>query len=68
MLDPELDLAGVGDKARRRASNGYEIMSVKGGRYCGAQYSMQSTPPKLSGEELAKGLGALCNKLFAASS
>jgi len=62
-----VDLPGVGDQARRRATNGYDVVSAKGKRYCGAGYSMQSTAASLSGEELAKRLGALCNKLFAAS-
>jgi len=63
-----VDLPGVGDQARRRASNGYEVVSKKGKLYCGAGFSMQSTPTSLSGEELAKRLGALCNKLFAVNS
>ena len=62
-----VDLPDVGDQARRRASNGYDVVSRKGKHYCGAGYSMQSTATSLSGEELAKRLGALCNKLFAAS-
>ncbi len=62
-----VDLPGVGDQARRRASNGREVVSKKGDRYCGATFSMQSTDTKLGAEELAKRLGALCNKLFAAS-
>lgn len=62
-----VDLPGVGDHARRRASNGREVLSKKGDLYCGATFSMQSTDTKLSAEELSKRLGALCNKLFAAS-
>ena len=62
-----VDLPGVGEQARRRASDGQDVLSRKGKLYCGAEFSMQSTPTSLSGEELAKRLGALCNKLFAVS-
>ena len=61
-----VDLPGVGDQARWHAASG-DVLSRKGKLYCGAEFSMQSTPASLSGEELAKRLGALCNKLFAAS-
>jgi hypothetical protein len=63
-----VDLPGVGDQARRRASNDYECVSRKGNSYCAAGFSMQSNPTSLGGEELAKRLGALCNKLFAVNS
>jgi hypothetical protein len=61
------DLPGAGDQARRRASSGCDVVSKKGDLYCGAGFSMRSTSTSLSGAELAKRLGALCNKLFTAS-
>ncbi len=62
-----VDLPGVGDQARRLASNGDEVMSRKGKLYCSADFSRQSIDANLDGEELARRLGALCNKLFAAN-
>jgi hypothetical protein len=60
-----VDLPGVGDQARRRASNGYEVLSKKGRLYCFASRSSNTTA-NIGGEELAKRLGALCNKVFTA--
>jgi hypothetical protein len=61
-----VDLLRVGDQARRRASNGYEVLSRKGNLYCFASRS-SNTETSIGAEELAKRLGALCNKVFAAS-
>lgn len=65
-------LPGVGDRAVRKASDGTEIDSKKGKVYCSillsgiGQYGTNGEFTKSRGEELAKKLGALCNKYFAA--
>jgi hypothetical protein len=61
-----VDLPGVGDQARRRASNGFEVLSRKGNLYCFASRS-SNTETSIGAEALAKRLGALCNKVFAAN-
>ncbi|OOG56843.1 hypothetical protein B0E48_12215 [Rhodanobacter sp. C03] len=62
-----VDLPGVGDQARRRASNGFEVLSRKGKLYCFASRS-SNTDTNIGAEALAKRLGALCNKVFAVGS
>src|SRR5450432_57167 len=65
-------LPGVGDRAVRKASDGTEILAKKGNVYCVVellgigQEGTVSDFTKARGEELAKRLGALCNKYFAA--
>jgi hypothetical protein len=65
-------LPGVGDRAVRKASDGTEILAKKGNVYCAVellgigQAGTESDFTKARGEELAKRLGALCNKYFAA--
>ena len=65
-------LAGIGERAVRLASNGTEILAKKGKVYCAVellgigQSGTESDFTKTRGEELAKKLGALCGKYFAA--
>lgn len=59
-------LPGVGDQAVRRASDGSEIASKKGNMYCSVSILGDAPGKRLGGEELAKRLGALCNKVFSA--
>jgi|GEM_PF-1884202 len=65
-------LPGVGERAVRKANDGTELLSKKGSVYCSVvllgmgESSTVSDFTKTRGEELAKRLGALCNKYFAA--
>jgi hypothetical protein len=64
-----VDLPGVGDRAERKGSDGTVVVSKKGNVYCRVNLeglNVRSNYTKTRGEELAKRLGALCNKLFAA--
>jgi hypothetical protein len=66
-------LAGVGERAVWLKSNGTEILAKKGKLYCTVelmgigQSGSESDFTKSRSEELAKKLGALCNKYFAAT-
>lgn len=63
-----LALAGVGDRAVRKAKDGAQVSSRKGKLYCTVT-ALGGTGDgyrSLGGGELANGLGALCNKAFAA--
>lgn len=66
-------LSGVGERAVRKASDGTEVIAKKGKLFCAVQLSGIDQPTTASdftksrGEELAKKLGSLCNKYFAAS-
>jgi hypothetical protein len=65
-------LPGVGERAVRKASDGTEVLAKKGKLYCAIELSGVDQPntssdfTKSRGEELAKRLGSLCNKYFAA--
>lgn len=65
-------LSGVGERAVQLKSKGTEILAKKGKVYCAVeligigQSGSESDFTKSRGEELAKKLGALCNKYFAA--
>ncbi len=61
-------LAGVGDQAVRKAKDGAQVSSKKGKLYCTVT-ALGGTGDGYRGlgsEELAKRLGSLCNKAFAA--
>ncbi len=61
-------MAGVGDQAVRQAKDGAQVSSKKGKLYCTVT-ALGGTGDgyrNLGAEELAKRLGALCNKAFAA--
>lgn len=59
-------LPGVGDQAVRKASDGAEVDSRSGKLYCVVSIAGIDDYKRLSAEELAKRLGALCAKVFAA--
>ncbi len=61
-------LAGVGDQAVRKAKDGAQVSSKKGKLYCTVTALGGTGDPyrSIAGEELAKRLGALCNKAFTA--
>ncbi len=61
-------LSGVGDQAVRKAKDGAQVSSRKGKLYCTVT-ALGGTGDgyrRLGGDVLAKRLGALCNKAFAA--
>ncbi len=61
-------LAGVGDQAVRKAKDGAQVSSKKSKLYCTVTALGGTGDPyrSIGGEELAKRLGSLCNKAFAA--
>ena len=62
----DVDQAGAGDRAVRKASDGTEVFSKKGNVYCSVEVLGINRPgndsdfTKTRGEELSKKLGALC--------
>lgn len=70
--DPEVNqrdkyyrrISGLGDEAFFKASDGAQVYVKKGDHYCGVLAAINQTT--LTGEPLARRLGALCDKYFAA--
>lgn len=70
--DPEVNqrdkyykrISGIGDEAFFKAPDGAQVYVKKGDRYCGVLAAIDQ--PNLTGEALARRLGALCDKYLAA--
>ena len=70
--DPEVNqrdkyykrISGLGDEAFFKASDGAQVYVKKGDHYCGVLAAINQTT--LTGEPLARRIGALCDKYFAA--
>lgn len=69
--DPEVNqrdnyyqrISGIGDEAFFKTPDGAQLYVKKGDHYCGVLAGINQ--PNLTGEALARRLGALCNKYFA---